>query len=320
MAHYVNRHAAGILGKYLTVLGREYKIIIYMRENKCFVKKEVKHMKRKWIFFDIDGTLIAFGGLLPESTQKALRMVQENGHRIFICTGRSHCQIDSRLLEMGFDGIVAAAGAYVEYQGRILQQASMTEASRKRLVMFMEQNRLGYMIQCADKIVSTSRCNEQMRKMFQQRNEMPIEQLEKVLANQILDDNILEHISNYPNMEKVTFHSSPISLEEIKKALAPEFDVTSSSLEAEGNTGGEITMAGITKASGMQRIMDLCEVNREDVIAFGDGPNDFEMLEFAGIGVAMGNGLEKLKQQADMVTKPIHEDGIYYGLQQLGLL
>jgi Cof subfamily protein (haloacid dehalogenase superfamily) len=279
-------------------------------------------MTRKWLFFDIDGTLIAFGGFIPESTKKALRIVQENGHRIFLCTGRSRCQIDERLLKMGFDGIVAAAGAYVEYQGRILRQASMTKESSRRLVSFMEQEKLSYMIQCSDKIVSTSLCNQEMRKMFQQRNEgrQAREEFEKVLANQVLDDNIIENISKYPNIEKVTFHSSPISLEEIKKALEPEFDVTSSSFEAEGNTGGEITMAGITKASGMQKIMDLYEVAREDVIAFGDGPNDFEMLAFAGIGVAMGNALETLKQQADMITKPIGEDGIYYGLEQLGLL
>jgi hydroxymethylpyrimidine pyrophosphatase-like HAD family hydrolase len=57
-----------------------------------------------------------------------------------------------------------------------------------------------------------------------------------------------------------------------------------------------------------------------DTIAFGDGPNDLEMLAFAGIGVAMGNGVAAAKEAADMVTAGIDDDGLARAMAQLGLV
>jgi len=57
-----------------------------------------------------------------------------------------------------------------------------------------------------------------------------------------------------------------------------------------------------------------------DTIAFGDGPNDLDMIAYAGVGVAMGNAREELKKIADFVTKPVNEGGIAYAMQKLGLI
>ena len=61
-------------------------------------------------------------------------------------------------------------------------------------------------------------------------------------------------------------------------------------------------------------------VDREDTIAFGDAGNDLEMLQFAGIGVAMGNGTQDAKQAADYITKDVKEDGLYHGFAKFGLI
>ena len=74
-------------------------------------------MSKKILFFDIDGTLIAFDGIFPESAKQALKKAQQNGHEIFLCSGRNRCQIDPVLAEFGFDGYVTSAGADVEYHG-----------------------------------------------------------------------------------------------------------------------------------------------------------------------------------------------------------
>jgi hypothetical protein len=56
------------------------------------------------------------------------------------------------------------------------------------------------------------------------------------------------------------------------------------------------------------------------MIAFGDGANDIDMLEYAGIGVAMGNASDIAKASADMVTERIDADGIYLALKKIGLI
>ena len=96
--------------------------------------------------------------------------------------------------------------------------------------------------------------------------------------------------------------------------------MTESSFEAEMNDSGEITCKGINKAHGMQKYLAYAGIAQEDTIAFGDGPNDFDMLEYAAVGIAMGNAVEGLKSRADFVTKGIDEDGIAYALSKWGLI
>jgi len=70
----------------------------------------------------------------------------------------------------------------------------------------------------------------------------------------------------------------------------------------------------------MQKYLAYAGIAQEDTIAFGDGPNDFDMLEYAAVGIAMGNAVEGLKSMADFVTKGIDEDGIAYALSKWGLI
>ena len=78
-------------------------------------------MGTKAIFFDIDGTLWDEKFQIPESTKKAFEMLKNNGHLTFICSGRTLSYIqDERLLALGFDGIVAGCGTYVEKAGEVL--------------------------------------------------------------------------------------------------------------------------------------------------------------------------------------------------------
>jgi Cof subfamily protein (haloacid dehalogenase superfamily) len=79
----------------------------------------------------------------------------------------------------------------------------------------------------------------------------------------------------------------------------------------------EIVRSGVHKAFGLQRVADYFQIPQERVIAFGDEDNDFEMIEWAGHGVAMGNAIEPLKRMANDVTKTNEEDGICLYLKQM---
>lgn len=88
----------------------------------------------------------------------------------------------------------------------------------------------------------------------------------------------------------------------VQKDLAPDFSVTDMSFKQTERNSGEIGIAGINKATGMQAYLSHVGQTKEDAIAFGDSANDMEMIDFAACGVAMGNAIEALKARADMVT------------------
>jgi Cof subfamily protein (haloacid dehalogenase superfamily) len=78
----------------------------------------------------------------------------------------------------------------------------------------------------------------------------------------------------------------------------------------------EVIPRSINKAKGLQYVTEYYQIPSEKVIAFGDQTNDFEMIEFAGHGIAMGNALEELKQVANDVTSTNEEDGIALYLEK----
>ena len=79
----------------------------------------------------------------------------------------------------------------------------------------------------------------------------------------------------------------------------------------------EIVPMGIDKAKGLAILLDQIGIRRSELIAFGDGYNDMPMLQFAGMGVAMGNAAEEIKKAADMVTESNNDDGVAIALENL---
>lgn len=84
-------------------------------------------MDRKLIFLDIDGTLITAMSEPSALTVKAVRGARENGHKVFLCTGRNMAIIGRDILDVGFDGIISSAGSHVEVGGEVLFDSLLTE-------------------------------------------------------------------------------------------------------------------------------------------------------------------------------------------------
>jgi hydroxymethylpyrimidine pyrophosphatase-like HAD family hydrolase len=76
----------------------------------------------------------------------------------------------------------------------------------------------------------------------------------------------------------------------------------------------------VSKSFAIKKVLDYFNICKSEAIAFGDGGNDIDMLEYVGLGIAMGNGEERLKQKADFVTKTASEGGISYALKKFGVI
>lgn len=271
-------------------------------------------MNNKVVFLDIDGTMIDFTGSMPKSAEYAIKEAMKNGHHMVICSGRSLYQIYPKLMEMNFNGVVAADGACVVHNGKEIFHKYMESDKRKWLVDYLEKNNFIFDIQANTKTIGSEKCIEAVKKDLMSRG--VTEEMYKTVAGHI---EIRKDLWAEEHAEKVVYIDSPFSLEKVRQDLSPYFEVTGSSLENESR-GGEICMAGINKATGMEIYLKHIGMDRKDSIAIGDGPNDFEMLAYANIGIAMGNAREELKKVADYVTTDINDNGIYHAFVKFGLI
>lgn len=277
-------------------------------------------MDKKLLFFDIDGTLVDFNNNIDEKVIKALIEAKARGHELFLCTGRSRCQIDERLAKISFDGMITAAGVYTEYHGKLIHAEYIPENSLRKLIGFFENEKIAYILQCSDRMVFESYCLEKINELFGENFVKTVTSTQKIMDIMAVEDNILKRIDEYTNAEKLCYYDAHFDIEEISKILAPEFEVTEMSFGNRGLFSGEVTLNGINKAFGMRKIIEEIDAKREDTIAFGDGANDMDMLEFAGVGVAMGNSSDNLKNIANIVANDIDKDGIVGTLSDLGII
>ena len=96
--------------------------------------------------------------------------------------------------------------------------------------------------------------------------------------------------------------------------------VCTSASYGRGGACGELTAHGIDKGHGILEAASLLGVAHEGTYAFGDSENDASMIKAAGHGIAMGNSVESLKEQADYVTADIGDDGLFKALLQFGII
>ena len=248
----------------------------------------------KYLFFDIDGTLIDFSGKIPRSAIEALKAVRKAGHRIFLCTGRSVCQLQDALKEITFDGMVAASGGYVFRDDDTMFSCQMTDRA-----ILEKDNR------------------ERFIELFRRKGTVSEEQIQKVFPESRRVAAVEDYIDR---IEKIIYNESIRMVGELRDLFGSTIEVTATSFDNTDAYSGEITTYGINKAYGIQKVLDYYGGTVEDTIGFGDGSNDFEMIEFVHTGVVMENGIDELKAKADYVTTSVMEDGIKHALEHLKLI
>ncbi len=276
--------------------------------------------KRKLIFLDIDGTLVPERKPPSALAAEAVGLAREKGHKVFLCTGRNVAIIGKEVLRLGFDGIIASAGAHVEAEGKVLFDSILPEDTVQECLAVFH----GYGIFCRIESPEGIYTDPQMEALL--RMEKPDRTGRELIRMQ---REMEEGLSFQPydrysrcGAYKICFTGTdPGRIEETKKYLGDRFHYAAHPF-SEGSVclNGEIIPRGIDKRKGMELICSWYGAEMSDTVAFGDGMNDYEMIQAAGVGVAMGNACRELKQAADRVCGSVWDDGIYFEFQKMGFI
>ena len=104
------------------------------------------------VFLDVDGTLVDHTQRLAPSVVEAVQGARRNGHLVFVATGRSRSEIPESVLDIGFDGVISAAGGYLEYQGVLIAEHTLPEADVEEIAEFLGRHNVEYNLQAFDAV------------------------------------------------------------------------------------------------------------------------------------------------------------------------
>ncbi|MEE3486751.1 MAG: Cof-type HAD-IIB family hydrolase [Bulleidia sp.] len=272
-----------------------------------FSKRNGGYTMIRAIFFDIDGTLQDFETKdVPQSAQSALYLLHEKGMKLFIASGRPPVHLSllcSFIQEFPFDGYVMLNGqCCMDAQKRVFYEHPIDEETLHVLVPWLKEQSFPCSVLELDKAYEIRENPEQRAYYASLGRERDIPE--------VLDAERAYTHATYQYCPRIPPEMDEAFLEHAPGMKSARW--TDEFPDMIPKDGG--------KPAGMQKMLDHFDIAREDCMAFGDGGNDITMLEYAGIGVAMGNAKDHVKAHADDVTSPINEDGIAKAMKKYHLI
>lgn len=243
----------------------------------------------KAAFFDIDGTLLSFKThCVSEGTIRAFETLHKKGIRTFIASGRPLMLFPE--FPVTFDGYVTMNGGYVIVGDKVLIRQPIPQDETDTWLRYAIENNICSMC-FSEHEMGTGNVNETGLKIREQLEFPlpPISPIESMIGKEVFQ----------------IIGVMPASCDEQVQAMLPNC-----SLPRWHPEFTDIVNKANNKAVGIDAICRHIGIKPEETIAFGDGGNDIEMLEFCGIGVAMGNASDTVKGHADYVTSTVDKEGI----------
>ncbi len=258
----------------------------------------------KLLFFDLDGTIWDWRNKIPESTKKAISLVQQKGCLVFLNSGRSRGFIQNReLLSLNFDGIISGCGTIIELNGQTLYEFEMPEAQTIKIVEGVRRHGWKPVLEGKDFLYMDD--EEFADDWYGQK-------LKRELGNRLKP--IKTEWGKW-RIQKLSCNIKDADTEACIREFGDEFDFILHELPV-----CELVPRPHSKGSGIRYICEKLGIAIENTYAFGDSMNDREMLITAGTAIVMGNATEKTKSMADHVTTSLEQDGIWNACEYLGLL
>lgn len=254
----------------------------------------------KAAFFDIDGTLLSFKThLVSPGTIQAFEELHRQGIHTFISSGRPKVLIPP--MPVGFDGYVTMNGGYCFVGNQVLLRNPIPQEETDRWLQYAEQEDLCTMIFTEHEMFVNTHSDPVANAI---RNQLEFQMPPLLPTRQMMGRETFQVIAIMPAERDNDV------LQMLPHCRLPRWHPQFSDLVNADNS----------KATGIDSILHHYGIDRNECIGFGDGGNDIEMLDFCGIGVAMGNADDNVKAHADYVTTSVDDEGIANALLQLHII
>ena len=266
------------------------------------------------IFFDIDGTIMDVKVNVGDSVERAQVVIimeaMKMENEIVAPVGGKvlavQVAMEPQLLELAFDGLVCSCGQYIQLDGRVLRHVGFDRDTSRKILEAGRRCLVDMYFEEASHIWVDTPHHHLNREL-----ENAVKRLERGGVRVGRPDGDPDF-----HFDKVCVLVGPDSRrEEFLAEMAPLCQIID-----RGGGMFELPMRGYSKASGCRAVAQALGADLADCYAIGDSPNDLEMLACVGHPLVMGDAPAKVQTQAEYVTAPLREDGLYRAMVHMGLL
>ncbi len=212
--------------------------------------------------------------------------------------------------------MISAAGACVMWKNEILQAEYFSAEEKEQVAGLLSEAGAVYIMEGFEHLYMKKEIRE---RILEESDDMDREeQMMLGFFRRAIPCEIIEHADK---VHKCSYFYAEKDGDWFRERLK-KWDMSTtafSQAETRGNSG-EITKKAFTKGTAVRYLSAYLGVPVKDTIAIGDSENDLEMLKAVGVGIAMGNASDYVKEAADDVTRSVEEEGVYYAFQKYGLI
>lgn len=266
-------------------------------------------MAYKLICIDVDGTLLNSRHEISKRTKESLGKAHALGVHTVICTGRMYTDAQYYADLIGVKSpVIAANGAFIKEKdnNKVIYKDVLGESLCLELLEIFRKHRtkpyfcsphkfyygtiMFKLYYIATKLLGRRRNHLDMEYVFSW------QQWQKVLNKE--KDDIVKCEIIYRDARLInTLRQELMNIKHLEIVDSSKYNI-------------EITRKGVSKGKAVAMLASLYNLKREEIIAIGDSANDLSMIEYAGLGIAMGNAVDIVKQRADYITDSNDEDGV----------
>lgn len=257
-------------------------------------------MTYKIVFLDVDGTITHHeDGSISKKTKEAIVTLKNKGIKVVAATGRPLGMCDE-IRELGIDTLITANGAYAKHNQEVIHKVPIDKNIIQEVYEFAQEMKHGMSFFTEDFFMNGVKEPGMLKALKETLSLDDYPSIHHQIYQEEVylmclygnDDMVKDYIKQFPHLTIKRWHPyvSNVLQEEVSKSLA------------------------------IHKVLTYFDIKPNEAIAFGDGENDIDMLECVGLGIAMGNGHDKLKKVADYVTKKSSEDGIEFALKKYQII
>ncbi len=261
------------------------------------------------VVLDVDGTLLDSKHELTPRVEKALRAAAAKGVQVVLATGKTRASMLKTIDHLGLKtpGIYLQGLAIYDGDGELRHQMTLEAAVARQILTFAEDR--GYvMVAYSGERILAHVFNREVEQGLTVHHE---------LAPEVVGP--LQNLLGSMAFNKLIACGEPRAVKALRWQLNLQLGGSVRLMQAGIPTMLEILPPGGSKGTALRLLLKDMKVAPENVMAMGDAENDIEMIQLAGIGVAMGHADQPVKDAADHVTGTNDEDGVAQAIERFVL-